>query len=105
MVKSNVNEQNFGGNIYDSYVNRPNDYGNYIGQETSLNTSMLWVQLAYELFPKWSTNIYADAQIRQEANNRKSNFHGHDRELDHGSGMITEIINNILINKSNHIYL
>mgnify|MGYP001204365455 CR=1 FL=1 len=70
MVKGgNVNEQNFGGNIYDSYVNRPNDYGNYIGQGRSLNTSMLWGQLTYELFPKWSTCIYADAQIRKEANN------------------------------------
>ena len=70
MVKGgNQNSQNFGGNIYDSYLNRPNDYGNYIGQGSSLNTSMLWGQLTYELFPKWSTKIYADAQIRKEANN------------------------------------
>jgi len=41
---------------------------------------MLWGQLTYELFPKWSTCIYADAQIRKEANNpRKFNFHGYFR--------------------------
>ena len=59
---------NYGGNIYESYVNRPDDYGNYIGQGKSNNTMMLWGQVGYELVKKWKMNIYADLQIRKQEN-------------------------------------
>ena len=69
MVKGgNQNGINYGGDIYDSYVNRPDDYGNYIGQGKPINTMMLWFQAGYKLFPKWRTTIYADLQVRKQEN-------------------------------------
>ena len=52
----------WGGDIYQSYGNRPKEYDNTIGQGITLRTIRVGCQLIYTM-PKWSSNVYVDPQV------------------------------------------
>ena len=52
----------WGGDIYQSYGNRPKEYDNTIGQGITLRTVRVGCQLIYTL-PKWKSSVYLDPQV------------------------------------------
>lgn len=52
----------WGGDIYQSYLSRPKEYGHTIGQGITLRTVRIGCQLIYTL-PKWKSSLYIDPQV------------------------------------------
>lgn len=52
----------WGGDIYQSYLNRPKEYDNTIGQGITLRSVRVGCQLIYAL-PKWGSHVYLDPQV------------------------------------------
>jgi hypothetical protein len=71
--------RNFGKDIFKSYFDFENLYGNYIGQGLKTNLTFLDTRVSYLLNPKYNLRFELGATIRQEKNERNKE----------NSGMIT----------------
>jgi hypothetical protein len=59
---------NFGGNIYDSYFTRHEDFGNHIGQGLKTNVTNVMGSIGFVLNPKYNLRIEASATLRRAKN-------------------------------------
>ncbi len=57
----------YGGDIYQSYVNRPGDYGNFIGQGKGNNGFRFQVFVGYEIWKKSRMYLFAEYQLRYDS--------------------------------------
>lgn len=55
---------NFGDNIYQPYINRLSDYGNYIGQGKGVNTFHTVLTLDYELYTPSNLHVFFENHLR-----------------------------------------
>ncbi|MCB9196964.1 MAG: hypothetical protein H6600_00750 [Flavobacteriales bacterium] len=62
----NFNSINYGGDIFLSYLNRPDDYGNFIGQG---ERHFIWwneLKISYNILPKFNLRAFVDYTLRNE---------------------------------------
>lgn len=64
----------YGGNVYDSYVNRPDDYGFYIGRGRQKNASNTILTASYQLFNKYSVNAFTEVHAKNFAQQNETKF-------------------------------
>lgn len=69
---SNTNGANYGGNVYDPYINRPYEYGHFIGQGSQDNRWLLRV-MAERRFPKfYNTSLFVEANLNYSIQTEKA---------------------------------
>lgn len=68
----NTDATNFGGDIFKSYLSRPKEYGNYIGQGVETNLFYTRFKVAYYLIPSADLLAEAGVAVRQEKNSASS---------------------------------
>jgi hypothetical protein len=56
----------FGGDIYRSYVERPYEYGHYVGQGEQVNRSKLLLSAAYRIMEKGNLNAFFEGHLNYE---------------------------------------
>ncbi len=57
----------YGGNIYQSYVNRPMEYGHFIGQGVQQNTMRVVLSFSYQLLKNGRLNAFAENHFTYNA--------------------------------------
>lgn len=65
----NANNVNYGGDIFESYVSREDDYGHYIGQG---DAHFIWwnqLSVSYNIIPKLNLRGFASYVVRSDRNN------------------------------------
>lgn len=68
----NYNTTNYGGDIFITYVNRPDDFGNYIGQGQEHFVWWNQLRVSYQVIPKYNLNAFVDYTIRSDRYNGTS---------------------------------
>jgi hypothetical protein len=58
------NGYNYGGNVYDSYVNRPYEYGHFIGQGHQVNKMNLGLTGSYQISKYGKINVFVENHLR-----------------------------------------
>jgi hypothetical protein len=64
----------FGGDLYQPYTNRPNDYGNFIGQGKGNNGFRASLNFAYTLSKEGKLTVFAEGQFRYDSAFNRSMF-------------------------------
>jgi hypothetical protein len=64
---------NYGGNLFKSYENYVNEYGNFIGQGITTNLTYLDAKVAYLINPKYNLRLELGGAFRQEKNDLWTN--------------------------------
>lgn len=67
LTGTNQNGYNYGNNIYDPYINRPYEYGHFIGQGQQLNVSKLMFRFQYKLTDYGKLNAFIEDHIYYHA--------------------------------------
>lgn len=65
----NHNGAAYGGDIYDSYVDRPFDYGHFIGQGHQVNGFNTMLSASYEITPHGKISAFAENHLRLNTRN------------------------------------
>ncbi len=63
----------WGGDILQSYNNRPEEYGFYIGNGDKYNVTKVQITTGYTLFPKWRLRAFATLEFLWLAQNKQIN--------------------------------
>ncbi|MDB3904995.1 hypothetical protein N9335_00800 [Crocinitomicaceae bacterium] len=61
---TNVDSLNYGSDIYESYINRPNDFGNYIGQGTKQTFFITNTRTSYPILKEGRIHAFAELQTQ-----------------------------------------
>jgi hypothetical protein len=69
---TDYNNINFGGNIYRSYTDSRNDYGNFVGQGLLNKLAVAELKYAYIINPKWYLRFNIGAKIKVYSGNSSS---------------------------------
>ena len=59
---TNLDNLNYGSDIYESYINRPNDFGNYIGQGTKQTFFITNTRASYPILNEGKIHAFAELQ-------------------------------------------
>ena len=63
----------YGANVYESYVNRPDDYGFYIGNGKQRNASNTILTASYRLFKANSLSAYGELHFKNNVQLKQTN--------------------------------
>ena len=64
----------FGGNVYDSYVNRPEDYGFYIGRGKQKNASNILLTACYQPINGYSLNAFIEGHVKNVVQAKETTY-------------------------------
>ena len=61
---TNIDSLNYGSDIYESYINRSNDFGNYIGQGTKQTFFITNTRVSYPILKEGRIHVFAELQTQ-----------------------------------------
>jgi hypothetical protein len=73
LTGDNTNGFFYGANVYDSYVNRPDDYGFYIGIGRQRNASNTILTASYRLFKHNSMSVFGEIHVKNTVQSKQTN--------------------------------
>lgn len=74
MTGDNKDGYFYGANIYESYVNRPSDYGHFIGRGTQQNKSLVVLSGNYQLLNHGNMNVFTEFHLLNTAQTSNTTF-------------------------------
>ena len=75
LTGTNKNDFSYGSNIYESYVNRPSEYGHYIGQGKQINGLNAIGTFGYCLSKDGNLNAFVENHIRYNVQDNNSKYY------------------------------
>jgi hypothetical protein len=64
IIGKDFDGMNYGSDIYESYINRPNDYGNYIGQGQTQSFFITSSRISYPVMKEGRIHAFAELQTQ-----------------------------------------
>ena len=63
LIGSDINGENYGSNIYQSYNFRPFEYGHFAGQGKGINGMKCLITFDYRILPKWNMHAFLENHL------------------------------------------